>query len=113
MHQIVYEDDLCLDVPRGAVKTRVDIQMCHYMGGNQKWDYRNKVSPWSRLAVAKGKPKTLPCLGYTCGFMPILETCEIAPFKGYAFWHPLQAIIGKIGLGLQTYLYSIVTLPVW
>lgn len=47
LHQIVYEDDLCLDVPKNAVKVKVDIQMCHYMGGNQKWDYRNKVSTWT------------------------------------------------------------------
>ena len=44
LQQIVYEDDLCLDVPRAAVKTKIDIQMCHYMGGNQKWEYKMDVS---------------------------------------------------------------------
>lgn len=52
LQQIVYEDDLCLDVPKGARKTKVDIQMCHYMGGNQKWNYSNTVSTLMMLVCA-------------------------------------------------------------
>ena len=44
LQQIVYEDDLCLDVAKSHVMAKVDIQMCHYMGGNQKWEYNNFVS---------------------------------------------------------------------
>ena len=43
LDQIVFEDDLCLDVPRNAPNTKVDIQICHFMGGNQKWIYDNSV----------------------------------------------------------------------
>ncbi len=53
LQQIVYEDDLCLDVPRSSPKTKVDIQMCHYMGGNQKWDYKNQVS--TKLTLSQEK----------------------------------------------------------
>ena len=62
LQQIVYEDDLCLDVPRGAVMTKVDIQMCHYMGGNQKWDYRNKVSWWSHAVTWELLVRGLECV---------------------------------------------------
>ena len=43
LDQIVYEDDLCLDVPRSKLKNPVEIQICHFMGGNQKWKYDNQV----------------------------------------------------------------------
>lgn len=43
LDQIVYEDDLCLDVPRSKLKNPVEIQICHFMGGNQKWKYNNQV----------------------------------------------------------------------
>ena len=39
----MYEDDLCLDVPRSKLKNPVEIQICHFMGGNQKWKYNNQV----------------------------------------------------------------------
>ena len=40
----MYEDDLCLDVPKSKLKNPVEIQICHFMGGNQKWKYDNQVS---------------------------------------------------------------------
>ncbi len=43
MNQIVFEDDLCLDVAKHSAKAEINIQMCHFMGGNQKWNYDNKV----------------------------------------------------------------------
>ena len=43
LDQIVYEDDLCLDVPRSKLKNPIEIQICHFMGGNQKWKYDNQV----------------------------------------------------------------------
>ena len=43
LDQIIYEDDLCLDVPKSKLKNPVEIQICHFMGGNQKWKYNNQV----------------------------------------------------------------------
>ncbi len=43
VNQIVFEDDLCLDVAKRSAKAEINIQMCHFMGGNQKWNYDNKV----------------------------------------------------------------------
>ena len=43
LDQIVFEDDLCLDVPKHSAMADIQIQMCHFMGGNQKWSYDNKV----------------------------------------------------------------------
>ena len=49
----MYEDDLCLDVPRAKLKNPVEIQICHYMGGNQKWKYNNQVYMYSVYTLYK------------------------------------------------------------
>ena len=43
LEQVVFEDDLCLDVPKHSAKAEVQLQMCHFLGGNQKWSYDNEV----------------------------------------------------------------------
>ncbi len=42
--ELLFEDDLCLDVSSPALGARVDIINCHGLGGNQKFDYNNQVS---------------------------------------------------------------------
>ena len=44
LDQVVFEDDLCLDVASHGVKAEVQLQMCHFLRGNQEWKYDNQVS---------------------------------------------------------------------
>lgn len=42
--EMVFDDDLCLDVPSQKAGSAVVIYNCHGMGGNQKWSYSMEVS---------------------------------------------------------------------
>ena len=42
--EIVFDDDLCLDVSSKERGGKVGILNCHGLGGNQKWEYNNVVS---------------------------------------------------------------------
>lgn len=44
--ELQFEEDLCLDVSSGNVGARVNILNCHGLGGNQHFDYNNKVDCW-------------------------------------------------------------------
>ena len=41
--EIVFEDDLCLDVSSTIPGKSVQIYGCHGLGGNQKWEYEATV----------------------------------------------------------------------
>lgn len=41
--EIQFEEDLCLDVSTSKLASRIRIYNCHGLGGNQEWDYNNKV----------------------------------------------------------------------
>jgi hypothetical protein len=62
LDQIVYEDDLCLDVPRSKLKNPVEIQICHFMGGNQKWKYDNQVRSKELTAQCNVQPIAYSCM---------------------------------------------------
>ena len=42
--ELIYDDDLCLDVSSKERGGKVGILSCHGLGGNQKWEYNNVVS---------------------------------------------------------------------
>ena len=42
--ELLFDDDLCLDVPSQQPEASVIIYNCHGMGGNQKWTYSMEVS---------------------------------------------------------------------
>lgn len=42
--ELLFDDDLCLDVPSQQPGASVIIYNCHGMGGNQKWTYSMEVS---------------------------------------------------------------------
>lgn len=42
--EMMFDDDLCLDVPSQKAGSAVVIYNCHGMGGNQKWSYSMEVS---------------------------------------------------------------------
>lgn len=41
--ELQFEEDLCLDVSSSRVGAHIQILNCHSLGGNQKWEYNNKV----------------------------------------------------------------------
>ena len=45
--EMQFEEDLCFDVSSSKVGGQINILNCHGLGGNQKWEYDDKVGPLS------------------------------------------------------------------
>lgn len=91
--EIQFEEDLCLDVSSSKPKSRIRIYGCHGLGGNQKWEYNNKVRYHGKgssliifgLQTHEMKHSVSGLCLTVADDLPVVSTCDSSSSQSWLF----------------------------